>query len=154
MSQQSMPCRRPNTGLEGEEIVAVRKDEDRSRLVELLNERLRFESLLSRLSATFIHLPAEDVDSQIERGLQQIVDFLQIERSSLAQFSADGSQLVTTHSYAAPGFPLFPPVNLAVVFPWYTARIREGEVLRWARLPDDLPPEAVAERQYCLQEGL
>src|SRR6266566_7261374 len=116
MSQQSMPCRRPNTGREREEIAAVRKDEDRSRLLELLNERLRFESLLSRLSATFIHLPAEDVDSQIEQGLRQIVDFLQIERSGLGQFSGDGSQLVTTHSYAAPGFPLFPPVNLAVVF--------------------------------------
>ncbi|HEV3444655.1 MAG TPA: hypothetical protein VG099_08440, partial [Gemmataceae bacterium] len=49
---------------------------DAAQLLELLNERLRFESLLSRLSAIFINLPAEEVDSQIERGLQQIVEFL------------------------------------------------------------------------------
>src|SRR3981081_2738280 len=107
MSQQTIPCSEPKTGLEGEEIEAVRQDEEVPRLVELLNERLRFESLLARLSATFIHLPAEEVDSQIERGLQQIVEFLQIERSSLAQFSAERKQLHFTHSYAVPGFPPF-----------------------------------------------
>src|SRR6266498_2730218 len=88
-----------------EPVLSARKDADSSRLLALLDERLRFESLLSRLSAAFIHLPAEEVDSQIEQGLRQIVEFLQIERSGLGQFSADGSQLVTTHSYAIPGFP-------------------------------------------------
>ncbi len=125
-----------------------------SQLAGLLHDRLRFESLLSRLSADFIHLLAENVDSQIERALEQIVDFLGIERSGLGQFSEDGRALVVTHSYAIPGFPPFPRADLAVMFPWYTGKVRQGEVLRFTRLPDELPPEAAAEKEYCLESGL
>jgi signal transduction histidine kinase len=127
--------------------------DDRACLLQLLDERLRFEQLLSRLSATFINLPAEQVDSQIERGLRQLVEFLDIERSSLGQFSADGTELWVTHSYSAPGFPPFPRVNLAAVWPWYTAQVRQGKVVRYGRLPDELPPEAVREREYCVEVG-
>src|SRR5262245_50724453 len=102
----------------------------RARLLDLLGERLRFESLLSRLSATFINLPADHIDDQIERGLQQIVEFLGIERSSLAQFS-EGGELVVTHSHTVPGFTPLPRVNLAAAWPWYTARIRQGNLLRF-----------------------
>src|SRR5712691_13426484 len=116
MSQQTIPRSEPNR----EGSAFAQKDEDGSGLLELLNERLRFETLLARLSATFIHLAAEDVDSQIEQGLQQIVEFLHIERSSLAQFSTERKQLHFTHSYAVPGFPAFPPIITDAQFPWYT----------------------------------
>jgi PAS domain S-box-containing protein len=119
-----------------------------------LHERLGFASLLARLSATFIHLPAEAVDGQIEDGLRQLVEFLQIDRSSVVQFAEDGSRLVATHSFAAPGVSPFPPVNIATALPWYAARVREGQTLRWQRLPDGLPDEAVAEREHCRQVGL
>jgi signal transduction histidine kinase len=120
----------------------------------LLDERLRFESLLARLSTAFIRLPAEAVDSEIERGLRQIAEFLGIDRSGLVQFSEDGSELIVTHSFARPGVHPFPRVNLAPLLPWYSERIRCGEVLRFARLPDQLPPEAIHERAHCLREGL
>src|SRR3954447_25895144 len=103
---------------------------DRARLLELLDERLGFETLLARLSATFIHLPAEEVDGQIERGLRQIVDFLGIDRSSLAQFSEDGVKLHMTHSYSVPGVQPFPQVDLAVHWPWYADQMRRGNLLR------------------------
>src|SRR5262245_51566496 len=134
MSKQAIPHGERNTGADGKRKESRQIAEGHSRLLDLLNERLRFESLLSRLSATFIHLAAEEVDGQIERGLQQIVEFLDIERSTLGQFSEDGSELVTTHSYSTPGFALSTLGNLAVLFPWYTERIRQGEVLRFTRL--------------------
>src|ERR1700704_2997868 len=77
-------------------------------LLNLLNERLRFESMLSRLSTTFINLPPEKVDGQIERGLQQVVEFLGIERSSLGQFSEDGRAFVVTHSSSISGIGASP----------------------------------------------
>ena len=121
----------------------IRASGPRSRRQGLLDERLRFETLLSRLSATFIHLPADQIDGQIERGLQQIVEFLGVERSGLAQFSADGRELIVTHSYSAPGFARTKRLDLAALLPWYTERVRRGEVLRFTRLPDELPPDAV-----------
>jgi signal transduction histidine kinase len=116
-----------------------------------LQEHQRFETLLSRLSATFIHLAADEVDGQIERGLQQIVEFLGIERSCLAQFSADGRQLVVTHSYTVPGIAPLPHMDLARICPWYTAQVRHGELLRFSRLPDEFPPEADHERAFYVQ---
>ncbi len=151
MSQQPNPCPEVSVGPDGG---PGPRSPGENRLLRLLEERLRFESLLSRLSATFVHLPADKVDEQIQSGLQQIVEFLGVERSSVAQFSEDGSELVATHSYTIPGFPPMPRVNLAAMWPWYTAKVRQGHVLRFTRLPDELPPEAVPERQYVLHSGM
>jgi two-component system sensor kinase FixL len=132
----------------------VNAEADQLYLFDVLGERLRFETLLSRLSATFTNLSVEEVDGKIERGLQQISEFLEIERSGLAHFSEDGQKLVVTHSHARGGFSPFLPGDIAGVFPWLTARIRRGEVVRLPRLPEDLPPEAVAEKQFCLETGM
>jgi PAS domain S-box-containing protein len=129
-------------------------DTDQFRVVGVVSQRLRFESLLARLSADFIHLPPDKVDGQIEHALRQLAEFLQVERCGLGQFSEDGSALLVTHSYAIPGFTPFPHADLAVIFPWLAARIRHGDVVRLPRLPEDLPPEADSERQFCLQSGL
>src|SRR4051794_3663867 len=104
MSQHALPNDAPHTEPEQSRQNAA----DYSALPDLLQERLLFESLLARLSATFIHLPAEDVDGRIEQALQQLVSFLRLDRSTLAQFSEDGTKLVVTHSYSAPGHPPFP----------------------------------------------
>ena len=132
----------------------VNAEADQLYVFDILGERLRFENLLSRLSAAFTNLPAEEVDGQIERGLQQIAEFLEIERSGLGQFSENGQELVVTHSYATGGISPFPRGDITGVFPWLTARIRQGEVVRLPRLPDDLPPEAGAEKQFCLETGM
>lgn len=128
--------------------------EEKARLFELLHECLGFETMLARLSATFINLPATEVDGHIERGLQLLVEYLDIDRSSLAEFSEDGQELLVTHSYTRPGFSPFPKVNIAPLWPWYTAKIRQGELLRYSRLPEELPPEAVHEREYYRRASL
>src|SRR5579885_3250839 len=81
------------------------------------------------------HLPPEQV--------QQIGEFLEFERIVMGQFSEDGSRLEVTHIYTIPGFSTEPPVNIAAALPWFTARVREGRVLRFARLPGDPAGEAV-----------
>src|SRR5882724_11412973 len=45
-------------------------------LAPAIQERLRFETLLTELSATFVNVPASQVDSQIEAGLRRIVEIL------------------------------------------------------------------------------
>jgi signal transduction histidine kinase len=152
-SQPAISADGPNLDTDLPTEQAASTERDRSRLLDLLDEGCRFESMLSRLSATFINLPAEEVDGQIERGLQQIVEFLGIEWSSLCQFSADGAELIVTHSYTIPGFAPFPHINLATVLPWYTSQIRQGILLRFRRLPEDAPPEAVAEREHVRRNG-
>jgi signal transduction histidine kinase len=110
---------------------------------------LRFETLLANLSATFVNVPAAEVDSQIESGLKQIVEFLDLDRTGLGQLSPEG--MVITHSYQLPGVPPSPRVIIEAQFPFYAKKVHEGEVFR---LPEDLPPEATREREFCARTGL
>src|SRR5262249_36526995 len=120
----------------------------------LVQDRLRFETLLADLSATFVNVPASQVDSQIESALRRLVEFLEVDWGALAEVLVDQKQLVVTHSYQAPGMPLMPRMILNEELPWYAKTMQQGEILHLSRLPDDLPPKATQEREYCLQVGL
>jgi PAS domain S-box-containing protein len=119
-----------------------------------VQNRLRFEALLAELSATLVNVPAGQVDSHIESALRQIVLFLGMDRGGLAEVLADQKQLVITHSYHVPGAPPQTRMIVDEQLPWYARAIRRGEVLRLGRMPDDLPPEATAEREFCLRVGM
>ncbi len=114
-------------------------------------QRLHFETLLSDLSSKFVNVPTNQVDSQIEWALQRIVDFLGVDRCGLGEVSADGKEFIVTHSYQLPGVPASANFILDVQFPYFARKLRQGVVVR---LPDDLPPEATAEREYCFQTGM
>jgi len=113
-----------------------------------------FEQQLADLSATFAALPADQVDQQIDWGLQLMLEGMGMDRSSLAELSSDGQRFEVTHTQTRSGIPPMPPGNLAELLPWYTEALARGEVLRFTRLPNDLPPEAGAERSYVTRVGL
>jgi signal transduction histidine kinase len=115
---------------------------------------LRFENLLAELSATFVNLAASQVDSQIESALERLVTFLGIDRGGLAELLIAEKQMVITHSYHTPAAPPHTRIILDEQLPWYTRTIYQGEILRFSKLPDDLPPDAVQARGYCLRVGL
>lgn len=114
-----------------------------------LKERLRFEAFMAELSATFVNVPSDQVDSQIVTALRQIVEFLDIDRSGMGEMV--GNQLEITHSYELPGVPPSPRVILEAHFPAYARKVRAGEPFR---IPDDLPPEASVEREFMARTGL
>jgi signal transduction histidine kinase len=114
-------------------------------------EHLDFEAFLADLSTTFVSLSASQVDDHIESALQRLVGLLDIDRSGFAELSSDGKQFIVTHSYQLPGVSMCPLGNVEAYFPSYAKKIFQGEVFR---VPDDLPPDAVQEREYCAQVGL
>jgi hypothetical protein len=59
-------------------------------------------------------------------ALRQIVEFLGIDRCGLGEVSADGTQLVITHSYEVPGVPPSPRVILEAQFPAYARKDPRG----------------------------
>ena len=64
---------------------AARDVTERKRAEEALSDRLQFEQLLSGLSARFVNIPPDQVDSEIEDGLKQILEFFQVDRCALLQ---------------------------------------------------------------------
>jgi len=118
-----------------------------------LQERLRFESLLTDLAATLVNLSASEVDDQIQFVLKSIVEFLDVDRGTVFQVDEDSSQVVSTHSWARKGFE-GPSVGNVVndLFPWGIKKIQQGEAIVMSRV-EDLPPEATRERTVILEEG-
>lgn len=117
-----------------------------------LKERLVFEERLARLSATFINLPSDQIDQEIERGLEAIVTTLGSDRASLAQLDAARDELIITHSWSAPGIPPTPKHSVKDVFPWIFKQVQKGNKIVISRV-EDLPAEAEKERQYGLAVG-
>jgi transcriptional regulator with GAF, ATPase, and Fis domain len=121
-----------------------------------LKERIGFEKLLSDLSATFVNLPADAVDKEIENGLELVVRFLRADRGTLLQFSEDGRTLSLTHSYIVPGVKPLPVTSIppSKRHFWYKEVLQKREMVVLENLPDDLPKEAIAEKQFCIEQGI
>ncbi len=118
------------------------------------DERLRFERLLTDLSAAFINVAADLVDAQIEQALERLVDILGGERGNSGEISEGNQDILVTHSFVVPGYPTLPPLILKEDLPWYAEHVRRGEPMRFERLPEDVPAEAVDERAYVVKIGM
>jgi signal transduction histidine kinase len=125
----------------------------RRRAQERLAARLRFEALMADVSAAFAASPAAQVDGDIRECLRRIVDLLGVDRGTLWQPSRDGEALVATHSWYREG-GVAPPGALATsAFPLARALERGPRSLSFSS-PDELPPEATAERRAFEQLGV
>ena len=127
------------------------------KLIELaLDERLRFETLLTELSAAFANLPANEVDHEIDKWLQSLAEFLGVDRASFFQFGEDWTTLYRSHSYTVHGIEPLPPAPTGMKdqFPWITDQLRRGITVKWSRIPDDMPEEALKEKEYASRLGV
>jgi formate hydrogenlyase transcriptional activator len=114
-------------------------------------ERLRFEMLLTELSARFANATPESINNEIINAQKQIVQALNLDRSALAQFQGP-EQLVVTHSWAVPDIKPMPGFVIKDI-PWLRTTVGvHGEEVRFARI-DDLPEEAGREKEIFRRFG-
>jgi formate hydrogenlyase transcriptional activator len=121
-----------------------------------LEDRMRFERLLSDLSAKFVNLPPDRVDLEIEHGLRQILEFLQVDRCGLVRTLPGRSTFQITHLASGEDVPPIPAgVELPIsLYPWsYEKLIFKREVVAYSKL-DDLPPEANVDKQTWTEWGI
>jgi signal transduction histidine kinase len=116
-------------------------------------EQLRFERLVSELSASFINMPAAAIDDAIREALRRIVELLGVERSTLSGVIPGTSDLETLHSSAADGLAALPRGSIGHAFPWVIAMARAGKPIVFSRL-EELPPEAGAVKEWYRRSGL
>jgi signal transduction histidine kinase len=116
-------------------------------------ELLRFERLVSELSARFIDMPAADIDIAIDEALRRIVELLGVDRSTLSGVVAETGHLATLHSFAAEGLPALPKSTILTPLRWVLATARAGRPIVFASL-DDLPPEASEAKEWYARHGL
>jgi len=133
-------------------LSAIRDISDLKRAQEL-RSRLEVESMMSRLSKTFINLPADRIDSEINDGLKDLAEVLDLERVSIILTDPDQTIRMITHSWAPDGLPATSFGETDEVFPWVASRTAAREIFCVSR-PEDLPEEAAAEREHMLSTGM
>src|SRR4029453_6819826 len=116
----------------------------RRRAASVLEERLRFETLLSGVSGGLIPVPASAIDAALARALQQVAMFLGVDRGSLDVYA--GGDPGIRISWALPGLEEPPRVMDADQFPWAAMRLRRGDIVRFSRI-DELPENAALDRE-------
>jgi transcriptional regulator with GAF, ATPase, and Fis domain len=107
-----------------------------------LHRRLSFEELLADISAIFINLPVEQIDSAIEHIQSRICQTLGFDLSSLWQWVDESGRVMTiTHVYSPPGGPVKPEkIDAAEAFPWVYRQVRGGATVVVSA--EKVPPEA------------
>jgi PAS domain S-box-containing protein len=138
-------------------VLGIARDiTERKRAEEELAERLRFETLVTELSAAFANLSPNQVDREIDKWLQILAEFLSVNRASFFQFEDNWETLYRSHSYTVAGIEPLPPAPMGMKdqFPWITDQLRQGLTVKWERIPDDMPEEAAKEKDYAARLGV
>ncbi|MDA8239336.1 MAG: sigma 54-interacting transcriptional regulator [Nitrospiraceae bacterium] len=121
-----------------------------------LEERFRFETLISGISARLIKVPHNKVDQEIERALQKMLEFFQVDRCGLLQTWGDRKTWMVAFAAYAEGVPRAPektelPMSL---FPWVTRRLVERQEVNQLNTVDELPAEADIDKQTYREWGI
>ncbi len=142
-----------------EQLVALRGrlvlEREKCRLSEKQHtDLLRFEDLMIEISAHFVNLPVDQIDAHIEDAQRRICECLDLDLSSLWQWSdSDPTRFTVTHLHRPPEFPEIPEkLNGQTSLPWVFERIQRGEVLLLSS--DNLPPEAARDQEMRVSFGV
>jgi signal transduction histidine kinase/ABC-type uncharacterized transport system substrate-binding protein len=111
-----------------------------------LAERLRFETLLSGLSAIFTGpVPAAD-DRRVETALRRLVEELDVDWATVRAFAETAGGVSLTHAWWRESVPPRPALIREDETPWIFARLRQNQIVRLAGL-GEVPAEAAADRR-------
>jgi transcriptional regulator with GAF, ATPase, and Fis domain len=117
-----------------------------------LEERLRFETLLADLSTRFVSLSAQTLDREIEDAQRRICQTLNLDRSTLMQFTGPDGEAVFTHCWAVSGFEPNPLVPVGKDCPWVINLAKRGQTVRFTSV-DELPAEAATDKETFRRLG-
>ena len=122
---------------------------------EGLEERVRFEYLISNLTAVFVNLPPERVDGEITRVLGEVCHFFGADHCSLLEVLADRRQvnLVNINVHEEGRRELL-NVDPASGHPWAYQQLVEQRQPVIFSSRDALPPEASMDRATWEHEGV
>jgi two-component system, LuxR family, sensor kinase FixL len=125
---------------------------ERRRAMAELARRLRFEGLLSWVSASFVRAPGDQMAGACEACLQRVGQFLSADRAAIMQLSPCGRHLRIVQQWAAPGVERLSDTYSCDLFPWVVQRLLRGDEVRCESI-DDLPPDAVTDRDWFVRLG-
>jgi len=119
----------------------------------VLDESLRFEALVREVITAFATATRDELDERIRDGLRRVVTFLGVDRGSLWQRAQASSVLSVTHIWQRNGAGAPPVIADLQSFPYFSELTDAGSIVCFTS-PNDLPPQASAERAACEAAGV
>ncbi|MCB0278495.1 MAG: GAF domain-containing protein [Calditrichaeota bacterium] len=120
-----------------------------------LEERLKFEELISKLSTEFLRVSNSSTD-EFRLALSKICHFMKVDRCQLFQANEDSSGLHLIYEYNMDGVQASNVGASAITandFPWFFENYRKGISFAISR-HSDYPKEATKERDHCIANGI
>ena len=117
-----------------------------------------FEELIEDLAAGLVNVPAEDITAAIQDGLEQIAKSLDLQYAALNLVSDNIEKMRVGFHFLDPEtktrIDVMPQNDIPCRFPWFTRMCAAGKPFVISAIPDDFPPEAKEEREYCVRNGI
>jgi PAS domain S-box-containing protein len=122
---------------------------ERNRSARALDERLKFERLVSEVSARLINPARGKVDEDLGNALNKVLLGMELDRCSVFQYLPEQRCCRITHSAESPNSP---PVRREIAeaeLAWLLRQLKAGVTVVLNDVVRDLPAEAIAERRYA-----
>ena len=135
---------------------SIEEEKERKEFEEVLEYKARFENMVLDISTKFINLTPDKIPKEIEKALEEIGTFADVDRCYLLRFSADGSEIEEEYVWYAGGIEQkikIPEQEIMKKLKWAAEKITKGESLYVASV-DNLPPEAKKENRLLLAAGV
>jgi PAS domain S-box-containing protein len=126
---------------------------ERKRAQLTLERQSRFESLLSDISASFVNVPSDQIDSAINDALRQVGEFLDLDRCSVGHLTPDLNEVQITSAWNRGTPDAIASSYPSADFPWFLSPFLTGEALLWSR-QDGLPRASEADIQLIDALGI
>ncbi len=126
---------------------------ERNRSAQVLDERLKFERLVSELSSSLINPPPAKADEELEQALHRALIAMELDRCSVFQYHSERRLCRITHSAESAGYPSVRRDIAMAELPWLLGRLQAGATVVVGDVVRDLPDEAIAERRYAQSYG-
>ncbi len=144
-------------GGEPEFYMGLVEDISERKVVEEERQRqAAFDQLITGVLGRFAFCTGTEIDREIRQSLEKVGNFLGCEDTFVTLMSPGLEHWSVVYGWAESGKTNFGEVYtnvLAGQFPWMEQRLFSGEAVQIGG-PDDWPPEAAAEREFCLKEGV
>lgn len=129
---------------------------DRKLAQDLLCHRLEMENLISSISSSFINLKSPSINAGINRALQALGEFANVDRAYLFLWKDGDTKLTNSHFWlagrVAPQFDRLPEIT-ADCLPWKISDLKNLEPLYISTL-DELPSTTAKEKEFWQVAGI
>jgi PAS domain S-box-containing protein len=137
-------------------ILVNRDVTDRVEAEHELQAQLEAERRIAELSRTFLTVGTDDFEEGIKRGLRAASELAGADRVQFFAIDRESWTIGKYFHWSAEGIEERKPnysQDMLVQYRWSATKLIRGEVIEVPRIPD-LPPEAAAERDSLIAEGV